>query len=325
MNTRGAVLNALLAEYRQKRAKNTDIEAQRLLEATQKCPEIGELADARQDLIFRGLRMALGGAAIANAPEKMALYNSRIRALLKQNGFPEDYLQPVYDCAECQDTGYVGDNVRQMCRCLKTAYNSRLFHAVGLNQQSPQTFDSFDEAVYSCAPICALNASQRDVALLHMRTGREYADHFPRTGVPDLLLLGPSGVGKTYLMHAIAHRVLERGFLVLCVSAYKVIELSRRAHFHNDMTQMQALFDAELLMIDDLGAEPMMENITIPYLYNLINERQQAGQHTVITTNLSKDELKQRYTERIASRVLDPRQCRVMAFVGEDVRKRSGT
>lgn len=124
-------------------------------------------------------------------------------------------------------------------------------------------------------------------------------------------------------MRAIAHRVLERGYSVLCVSAYRVIELSRKTHFQNDLTQMQALFDADLLMIDDLGTEPMMENITIPYLYNLINERQQNGLNTVLTTNLSKDEIKIRYTERIASRLLDTRQCGVMAFVGGDVRKRS--
>lgn len=322
MTTRNVVLSNLMSDYQQRRDRNAQLEAERLKEVTDRCPEIGEMIKRRQDIIFSGIRMALDGKELKDAPSEMDMCSKRIRELLKKNGYEESYLQPLYDCKICQDMGYVGDNVRDMCVCLKTAYHQQLFKAVGLNEQTPQTFETFDENVYSRAILPSLDTSQRDVALMHLNTAKRYAESFPNTETRDLLLQGKSGSGKTFLLHAIAHHVLERGFLVLCVSAYKVVELSRKAHFQNDLTEMQPLFDAELLLVDDLGTEPMMENITIPYLYNIINERQQGGKHTVITTNLSKDDLKARYTERITSRLLDRRQCRVMAFVGDDVRKR---
>ena len=79
--------------------------------------------------------------------------------------------------------------------------------------------------------------------------------------------------------------------------------------------------EADVLLLDDLGSEPLMENITIVQLFNLINERQTAGKGTVISTNLSESDLKNRYTERIASRLTDRRQCTQVVFMGEDIRR----
>ena len=78
-----------------------------------------------------------------------------------------------------------------------------------------------------------------------------------------------------------------------------------------------------LLLIDDLGTEPLMENITVTQLFNLLNERQNAKRHTVISTNLSVLELKARYTERITSRLLDETSCKLVKFIGEDIRTRT--
>lgn len=323
MIDRGKIVRELESQYELRQTTGNEDRLKREQEVREKHPDIGELMDSRWSLLFRGLgRIGTPEKGLEDASETMAALNKGIRAALKKHGYAEDYLQPRYDCPLCHDRGYVGETTREMCQCFKTAYHKRLFKEVGLSEQSPQTFDAFDENVYDTAIIPDLNASQRDVALLHKKTALNYAEQFPNTKTSDLLLLGKSGVGKTFLLHAIAHMVLEKGFAVLCISAYKIIELARRAHFQNEPAEMDSLMAADLLLIDDLGTEPMMENITIPYLYNLINERQQNNKHTVITTNLSKDEIKSRYTERVASRLLDSRQCQVMAFVGEDVRRR---
>jgi len=116
--------------------------------------------------------------------------------------------------------------------------------------------------------------------------------------------------------------VLERGFTALTVSAYRVVEMAREAHFNNDMSLLAPLMEADLLLIDDLGVEPLMENITITYLYHLINERQARGRHTVISSNLTVNELQTRYTERIASRLTDPMQVKMIVLKGRDVRRR---
>ena len=322
MSVRGDILNALLTEYRQKRDDNAALSMQRLEQAAQICPEIKTLHDKRRHLLIAGLRSVMEGQ---EAPvDEMEAADGRIRALLTGNGFPADFLHPVYTCPVCHDTGYTGESVRDMCACLKAVYHSRLFDAVGLRESEPQTFSSFNENIFSDEVIAEIGCSQREAARVNRRIALAYAESFPDTDTPDLLLLGKAGTGKTFLMHAMARRVLERGYQVQCVSAYKAFEMARSAHKLNDPEEMRTLMEAELLLVDDLGTEPMMENITLPYLFNLINERQQANLKTIFSTNLSKDNLKERYTERIASRLLNPMQCRILAFAGGDVRKRSG-
>ena len=78
--------------------------------------------------------------------------------------------------------------------------------------------------------------------------------------------------------------------------------------------------EAQLLVLDDLGAEPMVENVTIVYLFNLINDRLAARRHTLISTNLNKSELVQAYTERLASRLLDEHTTLLLPFAGRDLR-----
>ena len=150
----------------------------------------------------------------------------------------------------------------------------------------------------------------------------EYADTYPHARTPDLLLMGQSGLGKTFLMHAMAKRLLDRGLNVLMLSAYRFLDIARKAYFSNNTGELDTLMETDVLMLDDLGSEPLMENITIVQLFNLINERQTSGKGTVISTNLNTTELQSRYTERIASRLLDPRQCTLLQFLGDDVRRR---
>jgi DNA replication protein DnaC len=138
-----------------------------------------------------------------------------------------------------------------------------------------------------------------------------------------MLLMGQSGLGKTYLMHAIAKRLIQRGVNVLLISAYKFHEIARKAYMTGDSAPMEDLLSADVLMIDDMGAEPLMENITIVQWFNLINERQLRRKGTIISTNLMEDELRRRYTERIASRLMNNTQCKLVQFAGDDVRRRT--
>ena len=89
----------------------------------------------------------------------------------------------------------------------------------------------------------------------------------------------------------------------------------------NNSELMGQMMNAPLLLLDDLGTEPLMNNVTVTQLFNLLNERQLAGRHTVISTNLTVSELRERYTERVTSRFLDASECVKLVFTGEDIRK----
>ena len=120
---RKEIMQALQQEYEQQRLKNSQEEMRRRQEVITRCPEIGQYLAERQNLIFGGVRGILNGKAAADdLPARMDVMNKRIADLLRQSGFPADYLDPVYRCKQCRDTGYVGEPIREMCPCLRSAF-----------------------------------------------------------------------------------------------------------------------------------------------------------------------------------------------------------
>lgn len=319
---RNAILRELQAEYDQQRMRNDQENQRRLAEVTAKCPEIAQLMDERQSMIFSGLRGILDGRVQGDElPKRMDVMNTRIAQLLRQHGYAENYLEPVYRCPRCKDTGYVGEPVKEMCDCLRSAFYARLYQQVGLGEKARQTFESFDLNVFPNKKVEGQPFTQRQLMDMIREQCQTWADQYPRAATSDMLLMGPSGLGKTFLMHAMAKRLLDRGFNVLMMSAYRFLDVARKAYFSGQMGELDGLMEADVLLLDDLGSEPLMENITIVQLFNLINERQTAGKGTVISTNLNLRELRERYTERIASRLTDKRQCTQVVFMGDDIRR----
>ena len=321
---RNIILQELHAEYEQRQQQNQREEAFRRMQAEAACPEIGQVLDARQNLIFGTLRGILDGKASAeDIPAKMDVLNKRLTNLLRQHGFEETYLDPVCQCPVCGDTGYVGEIVREHCECFNQAFYARMYQRMGLSESTAQSFEAFDLNVFSAEKLPGKTYSQRDLMNVIRKTCEQYAESYPAVPVNDMLLMGQSGLGKTYLMHAMAKRLIQRGQNVLIISAYKFLEIARKAYMSGNTDELDTLMDADVLMIDDMGVEPLMENITIPQWFNLINERQLRGKGTILSTNLMEDELRRRYTERIASRLMNNTQCRLVQFAGDDVRRRN--
>lgn len=322
---RNEIIRQLLAEYEQQRARDAHEENRRMTEVTQKCPEIARLNDERSRMIFSSIRGILGQSATADdLPARMEAINGKISTLLEKYGYPRDYLAPVYRCAKCKDTGYVGDNVKEMCSCMSGELHRRLFERIGLKNTEEQSFETFDLNRFSDEKLPDRKYSQRTQMEWAFALCKEWADSYPSARTRDMLLMGKSGLGKTFLMNCIAKRLLERGQNVLMISAYKYIELARKAYFGNQPALLDSVLEADVLLLDDLGTEPLMENITVTQLFNLINERSNAGRGTIISTNLNAAELEKRYNERITSRLLDARNVTVVKLEGTDVRKPRG-
>ena len=239
MLSRENVTREALSALEAQRAQNLTEEKRRREEAAGKSPEIARLMEKRQQVFFGGMRGAF--SAPANAAEisakmksEMECINADIRRALVQAGFPEDYLQPVYRCSICRDTGYVGEPVHEQCQCLKRAVMNRLYQAEGLQGLERENFDVFDEDIFPDTPIEGRKTSQRAFIRKCREFCENYADTFKADEGKGLLLCGKSGLGKTFLMNCVAQRVLERGYSVVVVSAYKLIEAMRRYQFGED-------------------------------------------------------------------------------------------
>ena len=308
------VMNTLAERRRQDEREEERCRA----EVIAKCPEIGQVMDTRREAVMKSVYSAFALPAEEDLPQKVEAWNARIRQLLVQNGYPENYLEPVFQCALCEDTGYVGTGKKQLCTCAKALYAALLEQDGSFKEE--ETFETFDPRRFPETALDAGGETQRGRMLKFRDYCEKYADSLPHPEKKNLLLYGGSGLGKTFLLRCIHARARQRDIPALCLTANQLIRIARKAIFDRAQEDLDALYETDLLLIDDLGTEPLIPNVTVEELFNLINERQNAGLCTVLSTNLSLTDLQARYTERILSRLLDKRACQVLRFLGKDIR-----
>jgi DNA replication protein DnaC len=314
------LIRELEQEYAEQRIRNEQTEAERREEIRNHYPEIQRKVEARESLIFGTLRQILNGATqSADLTGRMKDLNRDIEEMLIAAGLPGDYLSPVFRCPVCKDTGYTGDTVRTPCECMKKAYQKKLRSAIGLDKSERETFEKFDSGFIPNEPVGASGITQRQISDHARKMCESWANQYPDISFRDILLSGSSGLGKTFLMNAMAERLIERGQNVLLVSAYTFLQMARKSYFESE-TGVQELMEVPVLMLDDLGSEPLMQNITREYLFTLLNERQTQQKHTVLATNLNHTDLMNRYGERVLSRLMDSMSVQTLELKGRDLR-----
>lgn len=327
MLSRENVMREALSELEAQRARNLMEEKARRAEAERRSSAVAALLARRQQMLFSGMRGAFAAPGKAHEistsmRQGMEEINAELRRELAACGLPEDYLQPVYRCPLCRDTGYVGEPVHEQCVCLKRAVLSRLYQNEGLQGLERENFFTFDESIFPDTPIEGRKNTQRGYIKKIRERCENYAGGFALGEGNGLLLCGKSGLGKTFLMNCVAQRVLERGYSVMVISAYKLTEAMRRFQFGAEgLETVQDMLSCDLLCIDDLGSEPMIRGVTVSALYHIVSERRNAGRSIVVTTNCSVDQLYEKYDDRVAARLCDPGRMQVMEFVGVDVRR----
>ncbi len=288
---------------------------------------IPELIDIQRQLATTGARVSSiivrGGNVeenIAALKEENLNLQARRAELLMVNGLPLDYLEPKHSCELCQDSGYVGNKI---CSCHELLLKQLTFEKLsGEVKLASFNFDNFDLNYYPNTKEEGSNYSPRMVMESNYRRAVEYADKFTIYS-PSLLLLGKTGLGKTHLSVAIAGKVIEKGYNVLYTSAQNLLFKLEREKFSSvNVTgyddYMSVVLEADLLIIDDLGAE-FSTSFTVSTIYNIINTRQLQGRPTIINSNLDNTKkLQEAYSERFVSRLLG--NYTLLTFKGEDIR-----
>lgn len=247
--------------------------------------------------------------------ENLALQKER-RELIEKN-FAPNYLDETPVCSHCDGKGYVGNT---MCRCLKTLCAQAQKASLHQLTTGAERFENFRLDYYPERFSAEIGTSPRAVMERNLKICKQYAEAFEK-GIGNLLFVGGTGLGKTYLSACIADVVTDRGFSVAYESAPQLFAKLEKARFNPDEeSQREAEYFAncDLLIIDDLGTE-MSGNFVTAAMYGLLNQRLLDGKSMIISTNLNNDEIAQRYSPQIASRILG--NFRNMIFVGEDIRR----
>ena len=240
------------------------------------------------------------------ADEVIGRLNAELIGMLRENGLPDDYLEPTPICPVCGDTGFVDG---ELCACLKKVIVEKRFRGSGLLPS--QTFENFTHDVIEDAR--ENRARERIYAFC-----LEYADSFPENELPDLVLLGEPGVGKTFLLNSIGERVLRRGYSVLRVTANRLI--NETLECISQRREKPDLTLPDLLIIDDLGTEPMIPNVTVETILAVICERQDSGRATLIATNKDLETISDDYGTRVWSRLVSPQRVKVIRISTPSIR-----
>lgn len=277
-------------------------------------PELAELDGQVSRCMVEKLRAVRQNGDTQMLDARLSDLRTALLQRMETLGIDQAELLPQYACAQCQDTGYIGT---KRCNCLEQRIYQRLYEQASIAGLQEQSFENFDLAVFDGTD----QESKKQKLFMDKLYGYclRYADSFGPSTRENLIFTGPTGTGKTYLSNCIAGRVLKRGYGVVAVSAYGLVEMLRNATF-NGTGELRRLTQADLLVIDELGMEQMMNNITIELLFMAINERYKRGKPYIINTNMTPAQITERYTERIASRLFDRTRSKGFAFFGKDVR-----
>ena len=318
MGLSNAQYKALITEYEKTRDANQYLSEQRFEEVYKVCPEIRDLDSSVGSRSSAAIRALLSGDDDAGARlhEELQAVAAKRRALLLSAGFAEDYLDPIYDCPECKDTGYTTDenNLRHKCSCFVRKEIAFLYSQS--NIQSKLEDENFDTLSYDYYKEEDLD---RFTAAVELCKGfvQNFEQHYA-----NLFFYGTVGTGKSFLSGCVAKELLKSGHSVIYFSSVALFEkLARYSFDYKEKEYLQSFYDdiynCDLLIIDDLGTE-LTNNFVASQLFSCLNERNLRKKATVISTNLSLAEIRDRYSDRIFSRITSSFElCKI---TGQDIR-----
>lgn len=252
----------------------------------------------------------------ATDQEAESVQNARSNYIsaLKKYGFCQNDFEYIPVCAKCGDSGEADG---KPCSCIWDEYIKCLRAVCDIERRAPFTFEMCDLTLVK-------DASQRAaLETLYARLS-DYADRLPYgVNACNITLVGGVGTGKTCLASAVARRAVDGGKDCMFLTAYEFNARMLKTHLSpidGRDAMLADVLEADLLVIDDLGTEPMLNNVTSEYLLLVLEERTAKRLCTLFTSNLDAERILHRYGERIYSRLSDKRRSRIMALEGKDLR-----
>lgn len=312
---RKQLIASCLAELSASRI-NAQNKAVSFLMKAREIPEFNQLDKEERALTFEIGKLRAENKNTTEQNKNLQLIKEKKEHILLKNNISPDSLSAKYSCMKCQDTGYVNGT---FCKCLQNKVREKILKDCGVENKKLCSFKEFK-------PDLATDEKQKSQLLKVKDIFEKVADKYPLINQNFIVVSGKTGVGKTFMTECLASKLIDKGFIVSFVSAFGMNKLMLSYHTcfdQNKQSYLDALIDPDVLIIDDLGTEPVLKNVTLEYLYVVLSERSRLGHLTVVTTNLGSSEILDRYNERIFSRLVNKRESMLIQIQGEDLRCKS--
>lgn len=303
----------IFRQYEEKQRMSRLETERRRADVYDRIPKYRELEDQAASLsVSQGKKLLLGDEnALKMLQSSLADLKEQKKRLLLDAGFPEDYLEPVFSCPDCRDTGYIN---QKKCHCFRQAEISLLYEQSGIQDLLRQ--NNFGRLSYEYYTGEALTLFQNAV-----KASQSFIKNF-NSDYHNLFFYGTVGTGKSFLSCCVAKELMDQGYSVIYFGATGLFDLLSVAAFHTaNRDERQSaysdLYGCDLLIIDDLGTE-LTNQFTSSQLFSLLNERHLGKKSTLISTNFTLAQLRDRYSDRIFSRITS--NFMVCRLAGEDIR-----
>ena len=317
--------NKILRDYDNKQFENRHNLDLRIKEAYSRIPELKDIDDRIINMAMSSAKVLLANSnndkSIDNLKKSAESSKNERRLLLVEHGFPADYLELQYQCNDCKDTGYITND---KCHCFKQSVVNILYSQSNIKTAiTKENFSTFSLDYYPDSFIDdSVGLSPRENMEKIVASVMNFINNFDDC-FENLIIYGNTGVGKTFLTNCIAKELLDRSKTVIYLTAFQLFDILEKNKFNkgDDNEEIQNKFDyildCDLLIIDDLGTE--LTNAFInTQLYLCVNERYLREKSTIISTNLSLDNINDKYSERIFSRIIS--NYILLKIVGDDIR-----
>ena len=296
----------------QERHNALQLDVQKNISLAKRNAEFNELNSQKRELIFELGKCVKNDDNAKNLLKQLKEITEKQTKVLKSLNLTFDDLKEKYVCEKCGDTGVLNG---EYCSCLKQTLSTLLLKECGINKTELPKFSDVDYGLYSDSYV-------KNMKLI-FDTLETYVNNLNTNKKHIVTITGPTGVGKTFLTECIVGRAVELGHYTVYSTSigfnanmlkYHVAPMDEKQNIINPY------LNCDLLIIDDLGTEPIYNNVTIEYLYLVISERLKNGLYTVINTNLSPTQIINTYGERIFSRIANINNSLLIDMTANDIR-----
>lgn len=323
-----SILKEVLKQYEQKRLYNISEFENRKKELYKSEPQLKKIEDKLNLLSINTAKLILQNNSeqyIKKLKSDIDKLKDERKKIFKNLGIPENYLSIKYDCKLCKDTGYIINGSKTiMCNCLKQKIYNIEYNQKNINDISNQTFDNFNDKLYSNSINESLYHSKfspRENISIIKKASMNFVNGFNDSSMKNLIFTGPTGLGKTFISNCIINELLKKGKTILYQTAPVMLDNLISDLFSKPENQIglsKSLLSVDLLVIDDLGTESL-NSMKFTELYKIINTRLlNTKTKTIISTNLDLKSLLNTYDERLVSRFIGFYD--IYNFYGEDIR-----
>jgi len=306
--------------YDDRQLRNKDLLTARTKEVYEKAPELLKIEHTIAEHSVNTARRLFDGdeQAICDLKKQLSALRTRKAEVLKSLGYPEDYLQPIYTCPDCKDTGYING---ERCHCFTQQAIDMIYTQSNIKDiLATENFSNFSFDYYSDIEV---NPATGLTSLATAKSAYDICQNFIKnfdTTFGNLYFYGDTGTGKTFLSNCVAKELLDKGHSVIYFTAFQLFDILSKGIFDKDNKAIDAhqnIFDCDLLIIDDLGTE-LANSFTTSQLFLCLNERILRKKSTIISTNLNMGQVADIYSERVLSRISS---CyTIIKMFGDDIR-----